>query len=58
MRWLLALAILASLAGCASQGLDRADVDKDVYAHCVRSGGIWYGDQQFGGSCRQQSPFR
>jgi hypothetical protein len=58
MRWLLALVILTGLAGCAGQGLDRADMDGEIYANCVRSGGMWYGDQQFGGSCRHQAPFR
>ena len=58
MRWLLALLALAGLAGCAGQGLDRADMDREIYAHCVRSGGIWYGDQQFGGSCHYQGHFR
>jgi len=56
MRWLLALAVVTLLAGCASQGLSRADTDALIAADCVRTGGMWYGDNQFGGSCRHQSP--
>lgn len=58
MRWLLGLLAALVLAGCASSTIDRGAVDADVYASCVRSGGIWYGDNQFGGSCRYQAPFR
>jgi hypothetical protein len=54
MHWLLGLAIAVALTGCAGQGLDRAETDATVYASCVRSGGIWYGDNQFGGSCRYE----
>ena len=52
MRWLLALAAAGLLAGCATQGLERTEIDAVIYADCVRSGGIWYGDNQFGGSCQ------
>ncbi len=58
MRWLLVLATVGLLAGCAAQGLSRTDMDASIYADCVRSGGIWYGDNQFGGSCLHQGPFR
>jgi len=58
MRWLLGLVLATALAGCAAQGLDRAESDAAVYASCVRSGGIWYGDNQFGGSCRHEGRWR
>jgi hypothetical protein len=51
-------AILVALAGCATPGLSRAEVDAQVYADCVRSGGVWYGDSQFGGNCQYRGPSR
>ena len=54
---LLGLSLLGA-AGCAGNGLGRAEMDATLYADCVRSGGIWYGDQQFGGSCQFRGPSR
>ena len=58
MRWLLGLGLVLVLAGCASSPIDRSAVDADIYASCVRSGGVWYGDNQFGGSCRYEGRFK
>ena len=58
MRWLLVLATVGLLAGCAAQGLSRTDMDASIYADCVRSGGTWYGNDQFGGSCVFRGPSR
>ncbi len=58
MRWLLGLGVALFLGGCASSTIDRSAVDADVYANCVRSGGIWYGDNQFGGSCRHEGRWK
>ena len=57
-RWLLALSMLVASAGCAGAGLSRADMDAAIYADCVRSGGTWYGNDQFGGSCVFRGPSR
>lgn len=54
MRWLLGLAVALMPAGCAASPIDRTEMDKAVYADCVRSGGVWHGDNQFGGSCRYE----
>jgi hypothetical protein len=51
-RWWLPLAVAAALAGCAAQGLNRAEMDAALYADCVRAGGIWHGDLYSGGNCR------
>ena len=58
IRRLIELALAAALAGCAAQGFSRGEMDATVYADCVRSGGIWYGDNQFGGSCRFEGRFK
>lgn len=55
-RWLLALSMLVASTGCAADGLSRADMDAAIYADCVRSGGTWYGNNQFGGSCVFRGP--
>jgi hypothetical protein len=58
MRRLLGLAVVLMLAGCAWPTIDRTDMEGAMYADCVRSGGRWYGDNQFGGSCRfEGGPF-
>jgi len=48
----LALCAVGAATGCAATGLSRAEMDATLYADCVRSGGVWYGDNQFGGSCQ------
>jgi hypothetical protein len=55
---MLALAILTATAGCAATGLSRAEMDAAIYADCVRSGGTWYGNEQFGGNCIYRGPSR
>jgi hypothetical protein len=55
---MLALAILTSTAGCAATGLSRDEMDAALQADCMRSGGSWYGSQQFGGNCLYRGPSR
>jgi hypothetical protein len=55
MRWLLGVAILLA-AGCAGMGASRQAVDLQQYSMCLRTGGQWWPDEQFGGSCVYQAP--
>jgi hypothetical protein len=57
MRLLGAAALLALLTGCASlasMGPSRETVDLDQYSMCIRTGGQWWPDEQFGGNCVYQ----
>jgi hypothetical protein len=59
VRLLLAAAALSLLTGCASlanMGPSRETVDLQQYSMCVRTGGQWWPDEQFGGNCIYQSP--
>jgi uncharacterized protein YceK len=59
MRLLLAAAILTLLTGCAtiaSMGSSRETVDLQQYSMCLRTGGQWWPDEQFGGNCLYETP--
>ena len=57
MRWLLAAAALTLLTGCdASMGASRETVDLQQYSMCLRTGGQWWPDEQFGGNCIYEAP--
>ena len=53
-RWVLGLAGLLLLAGCAVEGASRRTVDIQTYAMCLRTGGQWWPYEQFGGNCIYQ----
>ena len=43
------------LAGCAA-GSSREVVDLQMYSMCLRTGGQWWPDEQFGGNCLYETP--
>jgi uncharacterized protein YceK len=53
---ILLLAAVATLSGCASMGSSRQTVDIEAYSMCLRTGGQWWPDEQFGGNCIYQAP--
>jgi len=55
--WLgLGLAAIAALGGCAGAGASRRSMDIQAYSMCLRTGGQWWPDEQFGGNCLYQAP--
>jgi hypothetical protein len=56
MKWLLTAAALTLLAGCAALGSSRETVDLQQYSMCLRTGGQWWPDEQFGGNCIYETP--
>jgi hypothetical protein len=53
--WMLGAAAALLLAGCAV-GSSREVVDLQMYSMCLRTGGQWWPDEQFGGNCVYQAP--
>jgi hypothetical protein len=56
MKWLLVAAALTFLAGCAGTGSSRETVDLQGYSMCLRTGGQWWPNEQFGGNCLYEAP--
>jgi hypothetical protein len=56
MKWLLVAAALTFLAGCAGMGSSRETVDLQEYSMCLRTGGQWWPNEQFGGNCLYGAP--
>jgi hypothetical protein len=54
-RWVLGATAAMLLAGCAA-GSSREVVDLQMYGMCLRTGGQWWPDEQFGGNCIYEQP--
>lgn len=56
MRWIATLGVVLVLVGCAHLRPSREAVDLEAYSMCLRTGGQWWPDEQFGGLCLYQAP--